>query len=130
MDNRMDNSIDVVIAIKKMDVVCLIGTEPHERLEEQTIEIDVELAPVDNKACLSDHLDDAIDYTVVADICSQTASHGKFRLIEALGYAIAGRLATRFKTKWIRVKIFKPHPLQHLKGSAAEVIIRAPQRQL
>lgn len=120
----MDKNVDVTIAIKKLKVVCLIGTEPHERIEEQTIDIDIELAPVDNKACLSDHLDDAIDYTIVAQICEETATHGKFRLIEALAYAIGGRIATRFKTKWIKVKVNKPNPLPHLTASVAEVLIQ------
>ncbi|MFA6916742.1 MAG: dihydroneopterin aldolase [Parachlamydiales bacterium] len=121
----MDKNVDAIISLRKLKVVCLIGTEPHERLEEQTIEIDVDLAPVDSKACLSDHLDDAIDYTIVAKICEETATNGKFRLIEALAYAIGGRLATRFKTKWIKVIVNKPLPLQHLESSVAEVLIHS-----
>lgn len=119
--------MEAVVSIKKMDVVCIIGTEPHERATEQLIEIDVEIALNETKACLSDDLADAIDYVAVAELCSKIAKEGQFKLIEALAYSMAKKILEVFSVHWVKIRASKTRPLPHVERCAVELILNAEQ---
>jgi dihydroneopterin aldolase len=119
-----EKEVEAVLSLKKLNVVCVIGTEPHERVRDQTIELDIEIGLNDLKALQTDELSDAVDYTAVAALCHKTAEEGKFKLLEALSYAIAKNVLKAFDSKWVRVRTYKPRPLPHLDGSAVDIVVK------
>lgn len=116
--------MEAIVSVKKMNLVCIIGTEPHERVTEQVVEVDVDIALSEMKACFTDELSDAVNYISVADICLEVASKGEFKLIEALAHAIAKKVKDSFQALWVKVKVFKPRPLPHVEGCSVEITLK------
>lgn len=122
----MPNHLQVstaIVSLQELSIICVIGTEPHERTTEQTLELDVDLALSDMKCCQTDNLEDAIDYSEIARICHDIAKEKKFKLIEALGYAIAEKILKSSNAQWVRIRLRKPRPMPHLTASAVELIL-------
>lgn len=115
---------EAVLSLKKLNVVCVIGSEPHERLKDQSVEVTIDLGLNNLKPLNSDSLDDAIDYTKVAHLCQETAHHGKFHLLEALTYALANALVDAYDVKWVKVAAFKPRTMANLEGSVVEILLK------
>lgn len=87
----------------------IIGVYDWERTTPQSIKLDLEIGLPDNsRARLTDNIDDAINYAVVADhIRHYIASH-EFHLIEALAEQIADLILRDFHAPWVRVSATKP----------------------
>lgn len=113
----------LIVALEGLDIICIVGTEPHERLKEQAIEIDLEFAPESIDCAKSDQLAHAIDYTEVVKRCHDVAHRGKYHLLEALAYATATAVLEQFPLLWVRLSVRKGRPLPHLAASRVEVLL-------
>ncbi len=120
----MNEEIEAILTLKKLSVICVIGTEPHERVKDQFIELTIDIGLQDKACLMTDSLADAIDYTEVVRLCEQTAHQGRYHLLEALAYAIAKNIVDLYSLRWVRVRAFKPRTMANLEGSEIEVLIR------
>jgi dihydroneopterin aldolase len=82
------------------------GVGEEEQRLGQVFLYDVELEVGDRGA--SDRLEDAVDYTQVAQSIRELSTAHRFNLLEALATAIADMLMERFQPESLRVRIRKP----------------------
>jgi dihydroneopterin aldolase len=82
------------------------GVEEDEQRLGQPFLYDVELEVGDRGA--SDRLEDAIDYTQVAQAIRELSTAHRFNLLEGLGTAMADMLMERFAPESLRLRIRKP----------------------
>ncbi len=115
------------VGFEQLRVRCLIGADPHEKVQEQNIFIDLKVES-DWSACLaSDQLQDAIDYVKIAEVCNQVAAQGHHALLESLAYQIVSRLFETYAAishVWIR--ICKPQVLPAAKDAYVEFHAKRP----
>jgi len=98
----------IAVELEGLEVFGRHGVEEEERREGQMFFYDVRFEVSD--AALSDRIEDAVDYRLVAD-CVREISEGRdFNLIEALAAAVADALLARFEVELVRVRVRKPHP--------------------
>lgn len=69
------------LELEKLEVYCIIGDLPRERLHRQRIELDITLETGDS-AAESDDLRDAPDYAALAGKVREALSEAKCRLVE------------------------------------------------
>jgi len=72
-----------LIRIRRLQLETLVGVHPHERQAPQFVFVDLELE-VDDAACQSDDLGDAVDYEALANTLRATAAASACLLIERL----------------------------------------------
>ena len=98
----------IVVELEGLEVFGRHGVEEEERREGQMFFYDVRLEVSD--AALSDRIEDAVDYRLVADCVREISEGREFRLIEALAGAVADALLARFEVERVWVRVRKPHP--------------------
>ena len=107
-------SLDAVtdfVSVRDLSVDAVIGVHAWERDVEQTLLVSVDMVPETNdvrKAAASDDLDDALDYSAVAETIAAVLREGRFRLIETAAERVAGRLLADFPLSWLRLELRKP----------------------
>jgi dihydroneopterin aldolase len=82
------------------------GVEEDEQRLGQPFLYDVELEVGERGA--SDRLEDAVDYTEVAQAIRELSTARRFSLLEGLGTAVADMLMERFEPESLRLVIRKP----------------------
>jgi dihydroneopterin aldolase len=104
---------DDLISIEDLQVQCIIGENPEERLHVQTVFISICVGTDIRAAAESDDLKLSIDYTKMAECAKEVAIKGKFLLIETMAERIAQMLLNRFgeKITTVRLKLKKPEAL-------------------
>ena len=103
------------------------GVLEEERRAGQTFLVDIVLAVPD--AALSDRIENAVDYRVVADCVRDVSDAQKFNLLETLAHAIASELISRFPVERARVRVRKPEVPLPVEFSAAVVELSASTRE-
>jgi dihydroneopterin aldolase len=103
-----------IIFLRELKVETLIGVYEWEKRVPQTLQIDLDIALPDSRACATDDINDALNYAdIVRRIQSELASR-HFNLLEALAEHIAHILLNDFKAPWAKVSVAK---LQAIRGS-------------
>ncbi|MGI9116062.1 MAG: dihydroneopterin aldolase [Gaiellales bacterium] len=97
------------IRIEGIEVFAFHGVLPEERAQGQDFRIDVELAPVSDRACDTDALEDAVDYGAVTERVVAIATGDPVDLIERLADLIAADLLDAFPVERVTVAVHKPH---------------------
>jgi 7,8-dihydroneopterin aldolase/epimerase/oxygenase len=96
----------IEIELHALEVFGYHGVEEQERRDGQTFLFDVTLeVPGD---ALSDRIEDAVDYRLVAELVRETSDARSFYLLEALAAAVADALMDRFPLERVRVRVRKP----------------------
>ena len=72
------------ISIVDLEITCIIGILPKERVTEQTILLDIYLDIDIGGSTFADDINKTIDYTIIADMATQLAITKKYKLIESL----------------------------------------------
>lgn len=67
--------------LQKLSVECIIGDLPRERVEKQTLELDIEL-DIPDRVSQSDDLRDTVDYAKLALDIAEALRAAKCRMIE------------------------------------------------
>jgi dihydroneopterin aldolase len=98
----------IVVELEALEVFGRHGVLDEERREGQTFFYDVRLEVSD--AALSDRIEDAVDYRLVAECVREVSDSREFNLIEALASAVAEALVARFEVERVRVRVRKPQP--------------------
>ncbi len=105
-----------IIFLSEVKVQTKLGVPEWERMVEQTIILDLEIAMPNNKSCQSDAIDDTIDYGVVVRRIRQTLHDNSFKLVEALAEHICQIILNEFDAPWVKVKVAKPVILPGVKA--------------
>lgn len=104
-----------IIFIRELKVTTLIGIYERERAIPQTLQLDLDIAMPNSRACQSDDIHDALDYAEVAKHIQQVLSAGHFSLLEALAEHIARIILQDFNAPWVRVSVAKLQAIRQCK---------------
>ena len=103
-----------IIFLRELRVETLIGVYQWEKRVPQTLQLDLEIAMPNSRACHSDDIADAIDYAKIVRHIQEVLSSRHFNLLEALAEHIAQILLTDFNAPWVKVGVAK---LNAIRGS-------------
>ena len=96
-----------IIFIETLRAETLLGVYPRERVQPQTVEIDLRIGFASTSAGASDDLGDTIDYAQVVARIRADLVETRFHLLEALAEHIAALLLGEFAAAWVRVSVAK-----------------------
>ena len=94
------------VELRGLHVFGYHGVEEEEQRLGQLFLYDVELEVGERGA--SDRLEEAVDYTQVAQAIRELSTARRFNLLEALATAVADLLMERFRPESLRVCVRKP----------------------
>jgi dihydroneopterin aldolase len=116
-----------IIFLSEVKVQTKLGVPEWERMVEQTIILDLEIAMPHSRSCQTDDIEDTIDYGAVVTRIRQTLAEKSFKLVEALAEHICQIILNEFGSPWVKIKVAKPGILPGLK--ALGVVIERECRQ-
>lgn len=96
-----------IIFLHDFKIKTLIGIYPWEKKVAQTIELNLEIALPTSRACLTDNLEDALDYSLIIQRINDTLASQHFGLLEALAEHVAQIILTEFNSPWVKVSVAK-----------------------
>lgn len=116
------------IVLKGITVFGYYGVSPVEREIGQKLELDVEFHPDFTKACMTDSLEDTVNYERVYAKVMETVENNRFSLLETLAEAICQAVLENFPVRAVKSTIRKltlpfPNNLSHV-----EVIVERRAR--
>jgi 7,8-dihydroneopterin aldolase/epimerase/oxygenase len=103
-----------IIFLRELKVDTLIGVYEWEKRVPQTLQLDLEIALPNSRACQSDDIDDALDYSKIIAHIQSVLGGRHFNLLEALAEHIAQILLDDFRAPWVKVSVAK---LNAIRGS-------------
>ena len=115
---------DDQLEICGLEVSCIIGDLPYERINEQTLLIDVVMSMDLRAAAHSDNLNDTIDYEELCEDIRSVLRRAECRMIERAAECVAFVSLRDSKVKSVRIRVEKKECVQGLR-SAAVVIERS-----
>jgi dihydroneopterin aldolase len=112
--------------LKELHVDCIVGIHPHERVQTQTVLLDIELDYDFAPAAGSDAIPDAVDYDVVASSVTELLQTRRFQLIETMAEQAAAMLLARVPAvSAVRLEVRKPAAVP----AAAYSFVRVERRR-
>ncbi|MBN2072112.1 MAG: dihydroneopterin aldolase [Candidatus Krumholzibacteriota bacterium] len=111
--------LDEKVVLKGITVFGYYGVSPTEREVGQKLQIDVEYSHDFTKACVSDSLEDTVNYERVYSKVMETVEKNRFNLLETLAESICNDILEDFPISRIRTEIRKltlpfPNSLDHV----------------
>ncbi len=104
-----------IIFLRELKVVTLIGIYEWEKRVPQTLQLDLDIAMPNSRACQSDNIKDALDYAQVAQHIQTVLSSGHFSLLETLAEHIAKIILKDFNAPWVKVSVAKLQAVRNCK---------------
>ncbi len=104
-----------IIFLRELKVVTLIGIYEWEKRVPQTLQLDLDIALPNSRACQSDNINDALDYAQVAQHIQTVLSDGHFSLLETLAEHIAQIILKDFNAPWVKVSVAKLQAIRNCK---------------
>lgn len=84
-------------------------------IRRETLQLDLEIALPGSRACQSDDIHDALDYSEIVRHLQDALASRHFNLLEALTEHIAQILLNDFKAPWVRVSVAKLQAIRSCK---------------
>ena len=104
------------ISLVDLEITCIIGIHPHERVQEQNIYLDINLDVDYQDSALSDDINKTIDYTKIAELATKLAISKKYQLIESLCYDLNDLFINKFEIiQQSTITVKKPNALTNAK---------------
>jgi dihydroneopterin aldolase len=103
-----------IIFLRELKIDTLIGVYEWEKRVPQTLQIDLEIALPNSRACQTDEIKDALNYADIVRHLQKVLTSRHFNLLEALAEHIAQILLNDFNAPWVKVSVAK---LQAIRGS-------------
>lgn len=123
MTSSSDNSQQLdTVRIERLQLDCIIGINPWERLTKQRITIDIEMNTDLSAAGESDAIEDTINYRTVSKAVTAEVETSSYGLVEALAARVAEICLEDENTQSVEVTVRKPGAVR--KASAVGVIVR------
>ena len=116
-DKRLDT-----VKIERLEVDCIIGINPWERLTKQQITVDIEIDTDLTAAGKSDSIEDTINYRTIAKTVTTEVEKSDYGLVESIGAKIADICLEDDRVFSVRVTVRKPGAVR--KASAVGIVIR------
>ncbi len=108
----------MTLELNGIEVECIIGDLPHERITPQKLRVDVTLE-IDDKAASTDNLKDTLDYVKLVALIRETLIWEKCRLIEHAAKVVLDACLINEKVRYANVKVVKAGAIPHLESAAA-----------
>lgn len=113
------------IRIHGLDLCCIVGIHPHERLNEQPLCIDLTLGVDTRDAARTGKISRTVHYGDVAEQVSALLRFRKYRLLEAAAEEIAWMLlGIHPRLEWVQIRVTKPKALEGLADAASLSVTR------
>ena len=109
------------IHIRDLQVRCVVGIYPEERVARQDVIINVTLHADYGDACLSDRIEDTVDYKQVKKQIVAMAEASEFFLVERLAEAVAAVCLADPRVTRTDVTVDKPGALRFARSVAVEI---------
>ena len=107
------------ISLVDLEIICIIGIHPYERVQEQKLFVDIILDVDFEDSIISDDINDTIDYTLIAELATQLAILKKYQLIESFCSDLNNLLLDKFKIiQKSKITVKKPNALPKAKYAA------------
>lgn len=110
------------VRIEQLELDCVIGINPWERLTKQRITIDIEMNADLSKAGASDSIEDTINYRTISKAIISEIEESSYGLVEALAARVAEICLEDPLTQSVEVTVRKPGAVR--KASAVGVVVR------
>ena len=121
MYTNNDKLLDTV-KIERLELDCIIGINPWERLTKQQITVDIEIDTDLTAAGKSDSIEDTINYRTIAKTVTTEVEKSDYGLVESIGAKIADICLEDDRVFSVRVTVRKPGAVR--KASAVGIVIR------
>ena len=107
------------ISIVDLEITCIIGILPNERVKEQTLLLNINLDVHIGDSTFADDINETIDYTKIAEMATQLAITKKYKLIESFCRDLNNLFLDTFKNiRKTRITVKKPNALPKAKYAA------------
>jgi len=107
------------ISIIDLEISCIIGILPNERVKEQTLLLNINLDVDIGDSAFADDINETIDYTKIAEIATQLAITKKYKLIESFCSDLNDLFLDTFKIiQNSNITVKKPNALPKAKYAA------------
>jgi dihydroneopterin aldolase len=113
---RMDK-----LYIQDLRIDTVIGVYDWEREIRQTVSFDLEMAADVRPAAASDHVNDVLNYKLVAKRLIQYVSESRYQLIETLAQRVAEIVLYEFDVQWLKLRLSKPGALRYSRNVGVEI---------
>jgi len=125
----MSEQAGAMLFVDRLRVACVVGVNPHERLQKQWVVIDLRLweFPEDLWTMYPAAMRTVVDVSLARPRlerdtdCRQTVKQSEFLTIETLATEIAMVMCVKFFVELITVAVEKPSALTFAKGSGVEI---------
>lgn len=104
-----------IIFIRELRLPAWIGLYRHEKVAQQTIELDIEFGLPSDVVFLSGKVRDTIDYGIVSERIRSILESERFGLVESLAERIAKLLLDEFQSPRVMVNVTKLGVLKNAK---------------
>ena len=109
------------IYIRDLSLRCIVGIYPDERRAKQDVIVNVVLDTSLRKACLSDDINDTVDYKKIKKSIVALVEGSQFFLIEKLAESISDICLKNEAVQRVRVTVDKPGALRFARSVAVEI---------
>ena len=104
------------ISIIDLEIKCIIGILPNERVEEQTLLLDINLDVNIGDSDFEDKIDETIDYTIISDMATKLAITKKYNLIESFCRDLNNLFLETFQViQKTKISVKKPNAIPNAK---------------
>ena len=117
-----NNKLLDTVKIERLELDCIIGINPWERLTKQQITVDIEIDTDLAAAGKSDSIEDTINYRTIAKTVTNEIEKSHYGLVESIGAKIADICLKDDRVFSVKVTVRKPGAVR--KASAVGIVIR------
>ena len=104
------------ISIIDLEITCIIGILPNERVKEQTLLLNINLDVDIGDSTFADDINETIDYTIIAEMATKLAISKKYKLIESFCFDLTNLFLDTFKIiHKSNIAVKKPNALSKAK---------------
>ena len=114
------NNINTII-IDKLQINCIIGIQPDERINEQPIFLTLKIKSNQSKTTKSDRIEDTIDYVTIVSKVKQIVISKKYQLLETLVEDVAKMILNLDGVSEVVVRAEKPNAITEVEYCSVEI---------
>lgn len=122
--------MDDVIKIHGLELDCIVGLRPHERVRAQRLRLDISLGTDTREAGRSGRIATTLDYDRIAEDSVALLKFRRYQLIEGAAEELAAMLLGAYPSaRWVELRLEKPGALEG-RAAAASIEIRRTRGDL
>lgn len=111
------------IELEQIRIRCIVGIHDFERVQEQSVGIDVAMETDFAEAAATEHIDATVDYSAVARELTELAVQRRFQLIETMAEEAAKLVLERFpRVSTVGITVHKPAAVPEATDTRVKVV--------